>query len=128
MGANMKSCILLGLAIAAISGACNAAETARAVKPSEWRARPSGDMASRYYPDRAQRMEVGGQAVVDCRIGPEGKLEDCKVLSESPAEYGFGEAAIRLTKFMELAPPSEKDKRKGRMRRIIPVGFAVPRS
>lgn len=124
----MKSWILLGLAITAVSGACHAAETARAVKPSEWRARPTGDMASRYYPDRAQRMEVGGRAVVDCRVTPEGKLEDCKVLSESPMEYGFGEAALRLTQFMELAPPSQKDVRKGRLRRTIPVGFAVPRS
>jgi len=123
----MKSWILLGLAISAVSGPCWAVETARAVKPSEWRARPTGDMASRYYPDRAQRMEVGGRAVVDCRVTPEGKLEDCKVLSESPAEYGFGDAALRLTRFMELAPPSRKDVRKGRLRRIIPVGFAVPR-
>ena len=75
----MKRWVLAGLAIAMISGAGNAGETARAVKRSEWRAQPPADIAARYYPDRAQRMEVSGRAVLDCRLTLEGKLQDCNV-------------------------------------------------
>lgn len=122
----MRSWILCGFAIAAISGACSAEERVRAVKPSEWRSRPTAEIAARYYPDRAQRMNVSGRAILDCRVTMEGKLEDCKVLLDLPADYRFGEQALKLTKFMELSPPTKKDLRKGVVRRTIPMNFSAP--
>lgn len=122
----MKSWILAGLAIATFSSVCSAEETSRTVKKTEWVASPSAELAARYYPDRAQRMEVSGRAIVDCGVAGDGKFQDCRVISESPTDYGFGDSAIKLARFMQVAPLSKKDIRKGRTRRIIPVVFSVP--
>lgn len=125
-GGTMKSWILGGLTIAAISGICHAEERVRAVKPSEWRSRPTAEIAARYYPEKAQRMNISGRTILNCRVTTEGKLEDCKVLLDLPADYRFGEQAIKLTKFMELDPPTKKDLRKNIVRRTIPMNFTVP--
>jgi protein TonB len=124
----MKSWSLAGLALAAVVGVCNAGaeETARGVKPNEWVTRPSADEAARYYPDRAQRMDVSGRAVLDCRLTMAGKLEDCRAISEYPADYQFADRAIKLTQFMQLVPPTKKDVRKGTTRRILPMVFSAP--
>lgn len=51
-----------------------------------------------FYPERAQRLEREGEASVECRVLSEKRLEACKVVSESPPGWGFGEAAVhRLT-------------------------------
>lgn len=71
-------------------------------------------------------MNVSGRAILDCRVTMEGKLEDCKVLLDLPADYRFGEQALKLTKFMELSPPTKKDLRKGVVRRTIPMNFSAP--
>jgi protein TonB len=117
---------VLGLAVLATAVTAQAAETSRLIKPSEIRGRPTGDIAARYYPDRAQRMEVGGRVLLDCRVTPQGKAEDCQVQSETPPEYGFGRSALLLIPFFEFKPPGKKDLAKERVRRIVPINFAVP--
>jgi protein TonB len=47
----------------------------------------------RYYPARAQRLSVEGKAIVACDVDVGGHLSQCTVISEEPANYGFGEAA-----------------------------------
>jgi protein TonB len=50
---------------------------------------------ARYYPDRAQRMEVSGKATISCTVTAKGTLESCSVVSENPADMGFGDAALK---------------------------------
>jgi hypothetical protein len=45
------------------------------------------------YPERAWRDRMSGRAVVQCKV-KEDRLADCHVLSETPAGYGFGAAAL----------------------------------
>lgn len=51
---------------------------------------------SRYYPERAQGLHVEGKTTIKCTLPENGRLTDCVVLSESPAGYGFGDAAIKM--------------------------------
>ncbi len=51
---------------------------------------------ARYYPDRAQRLEKTGSAVISCKVTAKGTLSSCNVLSEDPSGYGFGDAAVKL--------------------------------
>jgi TonB family protein len=44
----------------------------------------------------APRIEKA-RAVVECSVGPVGALEECALVSEDPAGYGFGEAALDAT-------------------------------
>lgn len=53
---------------------------------------------SAYYPDRAQRMNVTGVVLINCAADGQGVLNDCKVLSETPEGWDFGEAALRAAR------------------------------
>ncbi|KQY91953.1 hypothetical protein ASD21_16835 [Caulobacter sp. Root1455] len=49
-----------------------------------------------YYPERAQRLGVSGQAAARCQIAAEGLLRNCVALSAAPTDQGFDEAATKL--------------------------------
>ncbi len=66
--------------------------------------RPSAEILDRFYPRRARERGVRGQATVRCLVSIDGKLEQCRVVQESPPEYGFGAAALRYAEFVEAAP------------------------
>lgn len=66
-----------------------------------WVERPQN--LERYYPRRALRMNMEGSATLDCRVGVDGGL-DCVVLSETPPEWGFGEAARRIASEYRMVP------------------------
>ncbi len=69
------------------------------------------DRLARYYPERAQRMEVEGSAEVECQVSDSLALGQCRPLTETPAGYGFGEAAVRMLQsgHLKLSPkPGEK--------------------
>ncbi len=55
----------------------------------------AGDIA-KYYPKRAIDNGVEGQATIQCVVLPDGALKECVVLSETPLEYGFGRATVRM--------------------------------
>jgi His-Xaa-Ser repeat protein HxsA len=72
------------------------------IRAPVWLKRPSGEDLARYYPDRAQRLGVAGEAVIRCTVDTGGVLSNCTVESESPPAYGFGDAAIRLAHLFRL--------------------------
>lgn len=47
----------------------------------------------RYFPDRAARTGISGTAVLNCLVGENGSLDDCRIVVETPDGYGFGAAA-----------------------------------
>jgi hypothetical protein len=60
--------------------------------------------ASRYYPDRAQRMEVSGWARLRCVAHEDATLGDCIVVGEGPAEFGFGKSVLMLARSARVRP------------------------
>jgi protein TonB len=70
----------------------------------EWGIRPSGaDMLSA-FPERAMRMGKSGSATLRCLVAPGGRLANCRVISETPEGYGFGQGALKLTRFFRIKP------------------------
>jgi TonB family protein len=69
-----------------------------------WIRRPSAEDVARYYPDRAQRMELEGHATLSCQVDARGTLNSCEVVEESPESAGFGDAAMRLSKLFKMQP------------------------
>jgi protein TonB len=67
-----------------------------------WQRRPAD--LERYYPSRALRRGMEGQARVECVVNVEGWLTNCVVLSETPANWGFGEAAARIARDHRMNP------------------------
>jgi len=69
-----------------------------------WTRQATGADLAQYYPDRAQRMEKEGDAIIRCTATLEGSLADCQVVSESPKGYGFGDATVKVARFFRVKP------------------------
>ena len=46
-----------------------------------------------FYPEPAFRAGRSGEATLECKAGGSGVLERCKVMSEAPTGFHFGDAA-----------------------------------
>ncbi|MES1156209.1 MAG: TonB family protein [Alphaproteobacteria bacterium] len=66
-----------------------------------WTRRPSG--LDRYYPPRALARGMEGEATLDCIVRITGAL-DCAIVSETPQGWGFGEAALRISRDYAMVP------------------------
>lgn len=66
--------------------------------------RPTKDEQT--FPQAALRAGVDGEVRVQCRMALTYRLEDCKILSENPVGYGYGEAALRTAGYYRIIPPS----------------------
>ena len=58
----------------------------------------------RFYPSRAQRLGREGEAHIDCLIAASGELTDCRLISESPERWGFGDAALNMRVLFKAQP------------------------
>lgn len=58
---------------------------------------------ARYYPARALARGITGQAVLDCLVDVAGAL-NCTVISETPENWGFGAAAVRISEDYRMVP------------------------
>jgi protein TonB len=71
------------------------------ISDPHWTRRPR-DLA-RYYPRRAMERGVEGQVVLDCLVATTGRLS-CVVVSETPQNWGFAEAALRISRDYQMVP------------------------
>ncbi|MDP3801645.1 energy transducer TonB [Brevundimonas sp.] len=56
-------------------------------------------------PPAARAARRAGRASVNCVIRLDQRLDDCRVVSESPEGFGFGEAGVRAAAFFRYRPP-----------------------
>ncbi len=62
---------------------------------------------AQYYPSRAARSGVEGEAKIHCIVNPDGRLIGCVVLSETPESYGFGTASVAVAeRLFQTRPPA----------------------
>jgi TonB family protein len=120
---------LLGAGAVASLSACAAkpAEQAMITRPV-WTEKPTGADMLRYYPADAAKAGAGGRAAISCGIAKDGRLEDCVVRNQAPAQYAFGQAALQLSQHFQMksADQDGKPTRGGKI--VIPIIFAAPQS
>ena len=68
-----------------------------------WLEQPNARDYARYYPPRALDRGQVGSATIECLVAADGRLS-CRVLSETPPGWGFGEASLRVSRHFRLAP------------------------
>lgn len=66
-----------------------------------WVREPNARDFARYFPDRALDDGTSGNVTLSCIIGGSGRLA-CSVASESPSGYGFGNAAIGISRQLRV--------------------------
>ncbi len=89
------------------TGGPPAIETQRVIRDPNWLARPSGDDVNNAYPARALQLGRTGEALVQCAVTAQGALTGCVALSETPSNYGFGSAALKLVQRYRMSPRTE---------------------
>jgi protein TonB len=77
----------------------------RYVQP-QWIKEPSGSSLASYYPQEALDSNVPGKASLDCAILMSGRL-NCVVAAESPANMGFGAAAVKASRGYIASPQAQ---------------------
>lgn len=69
-----------------------------------WVRRPDAGDFARFYPERALRLGREGSAEITCTVTAGGQVRDCRVTGETPDTMGFGQAALKLSRFLQIAP------------------------
>jgi len=79
------------------------------VSKPDWATPPVGVL-----PERALEQGVEqGRVWLSCQIFSNGRLHDCKLVSEEPVDLGFGRAAFQAARHAVLSPPVIEQVRPG---------------
>jgi protein TonB len=91
----------------------------------DWLHKPSGAEVAMYYPERAMMFSAAGRAELACRVSVNGGLFDCRVTHEAPIDYGFGAAALKLSRLFQMRPLTRDGAPVGGARVTIPIEFTT---
>ncbi len=89
-----------------------------------WLQRPSSQDFNRYYPSRAMEREQEGRVMLDCLVSADGRIA-CTVVSEDPTGWGFGEAAIRISRNFRAAAQTSDGRATTGGRTRVPITFRL---
>lgn len=99
-------------------------EGAQPIAAARWTRRPNAQSFARYYPPAALEAGIEGRVELDCLVGEDGGVR-CRVTSETPAEQGFGFAALAIARDFQMAGQTEDGTRTSGWRVRIPLRFNV---
>lgn len=73
------------------------------IQNPEFLERPDAADFAQNYPSQAVHQAVEGRATIECYVRLDTTL-DCRVTAESPASWGFGDAALAIARSFRVAP------------------------
>jgi protein TonB len=126
----MTGLISLLAALAAFQAPAAEPEVARPAptlaQADDWLRKPTVADLMRFYPERATKDLVSGEVTVACSVDRRGALYRCGVLAETPAGYGFGDAALKVAQTFSMRPERAVNWAAGDRRVLVPVSFRPP--
>jgi protein TonB len=91
----------------------------------DWISKPSGVQLAGAYPDRALDLGRPGSATLLCTVAVNGQVRDCTVLEETPRDFGFGAAALKLSQYFRIRPETEDGEAVDGALVRVPITFGV---
>lgn len=91
-----------------------------------WIAAPTGEAMVAAYPAAARLAHAGGRVVLSCAATAQGGLDECRVVSQSPEDQGFGEAALTLAPGFRMRTELADGSPAAGRRIIVPIRFVLP--
>jgi protein TonB len=82
---------------------------------------PTSEDMAKLYPEKALDVGKEGGATLQCVVTKARALTNCTVASETPEGYGFGEAALKLSKLFRM-----KSGAKPGSHITLPIQFTTP--
>jgi periplasmic protein TonB len=99
--------------------------TPSVITGARWLQRPGQRDFDRYYPTRANERGQSGRVQLDCLVDSTGRIA-CTVVSEDPPGWGFGDAAIRISRSFRMAPQTADGRPTSGGRIPVPITFRLP--
>lgn len=104
MTTTFRTLLALGAATATIGLGMPAASAPSTIGAPQWVAKPTGATIERYYPVKAKLAARNGKAAMRCSVTAKGTVENCRILSETPKPYGFGDSLLTMARFFQMKP------------------------
>ena len=78
------------------------------------------------YPTKAADAGIQeGTGVADCLVAPDGRMTDCHIAREAPADMGFGAAAVLVVGVMQMDPWTPEGRPVAGARVKVPIQFSL---
>ena len=97
----------------------------RLIADPHWLRQPTADEFADAYPQRALDDGKIGAVSLSCTVTAKGDLTGCSVADETPRGWGFGAAALGLSKRFRMVPRTEDGQAVGGGTVRIPIRFAM---
>lgn len=94
------------------------------ISEPQWIDRPSQREVNRYYPSRALELGEEGRVLLECIAAPDGRIA-CVVMADENPQFGFGDAALRVSRRFRVAPVTRDGEPTPGGRLELPIRFNI---
>lgn len=91
-----------------------------------WLQVPGPSEFEEVYPRQAWRDDVEGKVLIQCQVGVDTTLKNCRIVSETPEDYGFGAAAMVMSRSFRVSPRKVDGKPVDGAEIRVPITFKIP--